>query len=361
VVFDLAEWQRRPNAPEAWTIAVEEVDLPADGPLGNREHGTAVVVRQLRQKDPLPGAVLQKLGEAFKPHLEGDDSIVVNGDPATPYNYDFVPNSIVPIDLAFGAPDQYRITGWVAIDKQTHNAGDYGFNIYRHGQLVETWYQGWFAAHLMTSRIIGEVHMDFIEATFFKQGLQQSELWRQASAEMKEFMKPVVRASQDLSRKGNVNSPVIAQGIVNDMYRGVGLDPPDTNEPVDEGDSPTGGPTTGESKHELPRLHVNLESLVLEDGTCVSISLVEKAFPTSGTPFDFVFSSAGRSLQAVLNTNHPLHQKSRDVEQLRTLAIADCILRYLVRECAMTGDKAAEIRNIWILAAMGVSTQRGCD
>ena len=63
----------------------------------------------------------------------------------------------------------------MAIDKQTHNDGDYGFNIYRHSQLVETWCQEWFAAHLMTSRIIGEVNMDFIDATFFKQGLQQSD------------------------------------------------------------------------------------------------------------------------------------------------------------------------------------------
>ena len=50
VVFDLAEWERRPDVPEAWTIQVEELDLPTDSPLGDREHGTAVVVKKLRQR-----------------------------------------------------------------------------------------------------------------------------------------------------------------------------------------------------------------------------------------------------------------------------------------------------------------------
>jgi len=227
VVFDLAEWERRPNVPEAWTIDIEELDLPTDGPLGDREHGTAVVVKKLRQQEPLAGAVLAKLGEAFKPHLQQGDSILVNGVAATPHNYDFVANSKVPIDIAFGPAHEFQITGWVAIDKQTHNDGDYGFNIYRHGQLVQTWCQEWFAAHLMTSRIIGEVNMDFIGAAIFSQGLQQSDLRRQASAEMKEFLKPVVMASRELSRGSNFRSPDRARQIIDELHDALGLESPE--------------------------------------------------------------------------------------------------------------------------------------
>ena len=353
VVFDLAEWERRPDAPEAWTIQVEELDLPADGPLGQREHGTAVVVRQIRQRDPLAGAVLTKLGEAFKPHLEQMDSILVNGDPAIPHKYTFVPNSRVPVEITFGTSDQFRIAGWVAIDKQTHNEGDYGFNIYRHAQLVQTWCQEWFAGHLMTSRIIGEVHMDFIDATFFKQGLQQSERWRQASAEMKEFLKPVVRASRELSRKGNINSPVLAQQIVSEMYVGLGLESPRSHDGGSGGDA-LGDQSSGDDqpKRELPKLRVDLESLVLEDGRELSLSLVEQELSTGGTPFDFLLDEAGLALLAVLNTSHPLFLETKDMEQLRILAIADSILRFLVDECGMSGRKAAEIRSAWILTRM---------
>lgn len=355
VVFDLADWMSRPNDPDAWTAQLQESDLPAGGPLGDREHGTAVMVREVRQREPLAGAVLTKLGEAFKPHLEQGDSITVNGDPATPHRYAFVPNSEVPIDIIFGPSDEFRITGWVAVDRQTHNEGDYGFNIYRHSQLVQTWCQEWFAAHLMTSRIIGEVHMDFIDATFFKQGLQQSDLWRQASAEMKEFLKPIVRASRELSRKGNINSPVRAQQIVSEMYSGLGLESPQSSDGGSGGDGPVGSPSDGdEPVRELPKLSVDLDSLELEDGRRLSLSLVERELSSGDTPFDFVLDESGMALLAVVNTSHPLFRETKDEEQLRTLAIADSILRFLVDECGMNGRKAAETRNSWILTRMHV-------
>lgn len=194
--------------------------------------------------------------------------------------------------------------------------------------------------------------MDFIDATFFKQGLQQSDLWRQASAEMKEFLKPVVRASRELSRKGNINSPVLARHIVSEMRAGVGLEPPEPGGHGSEGDE--GGESSDDDlpTHELPKLRVDLESLVLEDGRELSISLVEQELSTGGTPFDFLLDEAGIALLAVLNTSHPLFLETKDVEQLRILAIADSILRFLVDECSMSGRKAAEIRSAWILTRM---------
>ena len=48
--------------------------------------------------------------------------------------------------------------------------------------------------------------MDFLDATFYKQGLQQTELWTIASERMKEFLKPIVKASRAISRKGNINN-----------------------------------------------------------------------------------------------------------------------------------------------------------
>jgi len=44
---------------------------------------------------------------------------------------------------------------------------------------------------------------------------------------------------------------------------------------------------------------------------------------------------------------------------LTVLGIADSILRYVVDECGMSGRKAAEVRGAWILAAMGVSVDKG--
>jgi hypothetical protein len=39
---------------------------------------------------------------------------------------------------------------------------------------VESWNKDWFKVHLMTSRIIGEVHLDFVQANFHKQGFEKT-------------------------------------------------------------------------------------------------------------------------------------------------------------------------------------------
>jgi hypothetical protein len=359
VVFDLAEWERRPDDADSWTIEVEEWSPPpSDSPLGNRPNGTAVTVRKLRTKTPMAGAVLEKMGEAFKPHLTAGDTIRVNGDPATARSYQLVSGSRLPVDIVFGANSKFQITGWVALDRQTHNNGDYGFNIYRHGQLVMTWCQDWFPAHLMTSRIVGEVHMDFIDATFFKQGLQQSDLWRQASAEMKEFLRPIVKASRAVSRQGNVNRPATVNRIVSELQTALGIEPQglaDVSADASEGDPPDGGGT----RPELPRLRVEHELVELEGGHAIKVSSIERELPGGGTPFDYLWD--GTTLLTVVNTAHPLFDRSKDKEQLTVLGTSDSILRYLINECGTPPLRAAEVRAAWILAAVSVGTPRKSD
>lgn len=375
VVFDLAEWERRPDSADAWTIEIEEVAVDGTGPLGNRPHGTAILVRKPRNKNPLTGAVLKKLGEAFKPHLEQGDVILVNGSPAAPHVYRFVPGTEIPINIAFGPSGEHRISGWVAIDEQTHNDGQYGFNIYRHDQLVQTWNQSWFAAHLMTSRIIGEVHMDFIDATFFKLGLQESELWRIASAEMTEFMKPVVRASRELSRQGNINVSASRSKIIDQMRAEFRLPPLGVaaggsgdaggrgGDIAGDGDSggAADGPGTGAIGFDesgsrsggLPKVKVEAEEVVLEDGTRLSISRIETSLSDDGLPFDYLYDGQDPvELQTIVSTTHPLFAASKDLEQLRQLAVADSILRYLVDRCGIESRRAVEVRNAWLLKAL---------
>ena len=58
---------------------------------------------------------------------------------------------------------------------------------------------------------------------------------------------------------------------------------------------------------ELPKLQVNVEALVLEDGSRISLSLVETDMTSVGPPYDYLWDGGSpMSLQAVLNTAHPL-------------------------------------------------------
>jgi hypothetical protein len=353
VEFDLAEWERRPDSADAWTIEIQSLEHDKNGPLGDRDHGTAVLIENLRSKDPLHGPVLKKLGESFKPHLLQGDKILINGRPATPHEYTFVPGSKVPIDIKFGDAKEYSIKGWVALDTQLHNDGQYGFNIYRRGQLVETWNQDWFRLHLMTSRIIGEVEMDFIDATFFKQGLQQLDLWRQASAEMHSFLKPIVAASSDLSRKGNIKIPAKRLEIVQKMRSDLGIEPATFTEQEEQGSDNH----NGESGHdrsqsfEFPKLQVEADELVLESGANILISRIERSMGKNGPPFDYIDAGDPVDLQTVINTDHELFINTKDKDQLRKLGIADSILRYLVDKCGEESKAAVRIRNSWLLTS----------
>ena len=173
VGFDINDYSNRPSGADAWDIAIEEESSFPGSPIENLQHGTAFVIKKLRDPNIFVSSVLDYLGEAFKGHLETGDTIdVIKEDGETlhavPKVYNFIPSTKIDIDEAFGPNDKYRITGWMALDSQTHNDGLYGFNIYRKNQLVEKWDKSWFKPHLMTSRIIGEVNMDFLEEVFLE-------------------------------------------------------------------------------------------------------------------------------------------------------------------------------------------------
>jgi hypothetical protein len=142
-----------------------------------------------------------------------------------PKKYEFIEGTKIDIDTCCGPDDIFRITGWMALDKQTHNDGLYGFNIYRNNQLVLKWDKSWFRAHLMTSRIIGEANLDFLDATFYKQGLQQDETWTIVNNHMKELLKDMVKASNNVSKKGNINKPGELKKIVSDLREDYDEDP----------------------------------------------------------------------------------------------------------------------------------------
>lgn len=86
----------------------------------------------------------------------------------------------------------------------------------------------------MTSRIIGEVNMDFLEATFYKQGTQQSESWLISKRHMEEYLAPIVSASRDVSRQKNINNPSELKRIVSKLNNDYGNENLGTDQDVAE-------------------------------------------------------------------------------------------------------------------------------
>ena len=354
--FDIKEYSTRPSGSNAWDVIIEDGKPSVTSPLKTASHGTAFVISKLKTDEFYKSAVLDYIGNAFKGHIEGGDTITIIDDSgsyqASPKKYHFLKGTKVMIDETFGPNKKYHITGWVAIDSQTHNDGFYGFNIYRRGQLVLTHDKTWFRAHLMTSRIIGEVNMDFLDATFYKQGVQHSEDWEYVAIHMREFLKGVVAASYDLSRKGNVNKPTERKAIISQLDKDYSVEK-DSVESIDEVDNSNSTddtkPTT--SINNTVKSIVTEKSLVLEDGSEIQISFVEKEEDGHEVgPYDYIFDmmQEPQELQVLVYKNHPLWRKKIDGEVRRIIATSDAIYRTLVVELDVDSRKALTIRNAWV-------------
>ena len=355
--FDIKDYGSRPSGSDAWDVVIEDRKPTKTSPLGTLDHGTAFVITNLHTRNPMPGAILNYLGEAFKGHIERGDVITVidnSGEHlATPKKYKFITGTKVDINEVFGPDNKYCITGWVALDSQTHNDGKYGFNIYRHDQLVKTFDKSWFRAHLMTSRIIGEVNMDFLDATFYKQGVQQSDDWDYVTSHMKEFLKGIVAASNSVSKQGNINKPSELKKIIKTLHADYDIPDTEDNTPLESEHDAEKDNTSKGSINNTIKCVVDEKSLVLEDNEEIVISLIEK--DNSGNvaaPFDYIFSGYVEDdkseLQVIVFKNHPLWQKKTDDEVKRILATSDAIYRMLVEQMNYETSKALKIRNEWL-------------
>lgn len=363
VGFDINEYSQRPAGADAWDIVIEEGVPSEKSPLGKLKHGTAFVISQLKDKNITVSAVLTYLGEAFKGHLETGDEICIIDDAGTydaiPRVYEFIKGTKVEIDEVFGPDNKYHITGWMALDTQTHNDGLYGFNIYRNNQLVEKWDKSWFRAHLMTSRIIGEVNMDFLDATFYKQGIQQSEDWTIVSIHMREYLRAMVAASNNVSKKKNISKPEELKKIVNKLSQDYGKDSPyDNSDAEDQGAAKKEkGKNHNESSiNEKIKAIVKEQSLVLPEEGEIEITYLEKE--GSGNvqaPFDYIFSDDGdeMELQVIMFKDHPLWEKKTDSNTIKVLATYDSIYRMLVEKLGFETSEALKIRNEWMSRRMG--------
>lgn len=357
VAFDIEDYSKRPSGSDAWDVVIEDRKPSMSSPLKNASHGTAFVIKNLRNKDFPISAVYDYIGDAFKGHLNNGDHITVidhNGShEAKPKDYQFLKGSKVKIDETFGPNGKYHVTGWVAIDGQTHNQGNYGFNIYRKGQLIATDNKDWFRAHLMTSRIIGEVNMDFLDATFYKQGIQQSEDWEFVSSYMRTYLKGVVNASYNLSRKGNIHKPAERKTILDQLSKEYTIENENTGILTDSATEEVSNEVVQTTSiHNTIKTIVKEKSLILEDETELQITYVEKEDEGLDVgPYDYILDMMQEplELQVLVFKNHPLWRKKIDKEVRMIIATSDAIYRALVVNFNQDPREAQKIRNEWVL------------
>lgn len=354
--FDIADYGKRPSGSDAWDIVIEDSIPKASSPLKTAVHGTAFVIKELKDPDFPVSAVLEYMGNAFKGHIENGDTITVidesGSHQAQPSTYNFIKGTKVIINERFGPGNKYHITGWVALASKVHNDTFYGFNIYRKGQLVLTHDKSWFSAHLMTSRIIGEVNMDYLDATFYKQGVLKSEDWILTKVHMKDFLQGIVSASRNISRNHNIDKPAERKAIIEKLSKDYIIDEEDFDTPMfaaEDFASDDSKPNT--SINNTVKSIVTEKSLVLEDEGEIIITFIEKEEDGHEVgPYDYIFErwQDPQELQVIVYKEHLLWRKKIDGEVRKIIATSDSIYRMLVEQLNYDCMKALAIRNEWV-------------
>lgn len=351
--FDLLKFsQKKTNSIKDWSVEVETRPRSNSSPLGSAKSGTAILIRQIRDKMPQAGSVTKLLGNAYKPHIEAGDIITVDGVHAKATVSEFLPESRQDFEEFIGPDKKWCIRGWVALDSKTHNDGEYGFNLYRENQLIETWDKSWFRAHLMTSRIVGEAHIDFMPVNFNKQGFKtQSEEWLVTKEHMSAYLKPVTSASQAANRGRSDESKL--KRAVQGMKRALSGAP--SHAEAAEDSPPHNRVEEPKKETPTPINQVTQEKITLK-GHEIYPSYIIEDWSSEVTPWDYThedFDDGTRTdVQAVLNSGSLLFQSGTDTTTLGLLAVADCVTRYLVEHRNLEPSKARELRDRWIHASM---------
>jgi len=203
------------KAPAGYETDEKEPDCP----LGSQEHGTAIIISNLKRQfdeDDILNAQLE-LGEIFHYAIELlNSSITINGDavlsqlptmnPDAPLLKldDF--NLYVREDLGGGRRGEpIQIRGWAGIMLKTMS-GDlrYGFQTFRKDQLIEMNHNKGYRAnppglwpytmpHAELARLYGHIHLDMIPPNFHKKGWNNdSPAWTEVVDALKDVLEPLV-------------------------------------------------------------------------------------------------------------------------------------------------------------------------
>jgi len=202
-------------------------EMETDSPLGNRPHGTAIVISELTRKfskdDSLDAR--EELCDIFHYALKIlKAEIRIDGKLLVPTEPDM--NSDVPLlklddfdlfvreDLGGGRRGEpIQIRGWAGVMKKTMS-GDlqYGFHTFRKNQLIESHHNDGYRAsppglwpyptpHAELARLFGHIHLDMVPPNFHKKGWNNdSPAWLEVVEVLKPVLEPLVKLARDTTK-----------------------------------------------------------------------------------------------------------------------------------------------------------------
>lgn len=358
VEFNLDDWSsRRGESSPSWKVQATSASSFSKSPINGKPSGTAVYIRELRDPNSfMSGSVGTRLSKAYKPHLASGDKISVNGESLLPDEIRFDEKSKTTIDEFIGPDKTYHVAGWVGVG-QTNNDGSFGLNIYRHGQLVESWNKDWFRAHLMTSRIVGDVNLDFVPSNFHKKGLDKESVeWKIASEYMKEALLPLKRLSESLSK--NKSDPLREVKAYTAFNQDLSFRPgllqvdPSAKKPADGTIAEEGSKLS--PPLEKPAAEIVGKTLIVGNER-IGITRKIQSLESKSMHWDYMYLDDRSELLVVLNPNSPVYEKAGDLDFLGAMALADVVATFLVEKRGWQFKNARAVRDTWLSQVFDVS------
>lgn len=349
VTIDLISWRKNSGKENfRWTqevVSLEKGDLPE---LDAIKSGTLIKITHLKDKSPSIGAIADRLANVYKPALLNGSTIVLNGSPIPVIDFQLVPGTKVPLShtLELSNGTKIDLEGWAGLDSKNHNDGIYGINIYRAGQLISAWNKEWFRAHLMTSRVVGELYFEDLGTNFLKNNLEYgSDEWKAISSYMKEWLKPIVSYSQEMNRGRNdaLKQQRVVQGlqVAMGVAKSLGDENLESPDEIPTDDNPHSKRTTNVIEWQDRTLRFGNEFITLA-------SQFANLGDDDPLPWDYIFEPEVQELQTVINMDSPLYDSLKDGEFYATLAMADCVVDYLVQSKNYPYEKVKKLRDKWL-------------
>lgn len=203
-VYDTDEWL---HGSKKW-----EIDIKSSK-SNSEDHFTIVKIEKLAKYwAQLAEVVKSDMERRFAPYIDkGEIEIKVNGKTCAPKKYDLIEDSrkefkIIIKDSKF---KDETISGWYGLLKEGSNKGLYGFHTYRRGRMITTYDKIAIGEHPTISRIIGEVHLNFVPVTHNKKNfIEESDAYILAENYLKEELKDLLKEARKKSGQDKITKQV---------------------------------------------------------------------------------------------------------------------------------------------------------
>jgi hypothetical protein len=352
-----------------------------DGPLGDRKHGTAIDITDLRHSGFNKGDLDRHLRFTYAPHLKNGDSIVLNGLSLEPWEPVVIDSMRHEISKTFGKNNEFRVTGWIGVGK-TQSSGEYGLNIYRKNQLVEAWNKDAFTSkHQMTSRVVGQIEADFVPTNFNKKGFnKESTEWKELMRLLREEIGPFLNASRNLGRNKDKDMRVKVREASEQLAKQLALidgwkvtTPGNWPSSQDLADDKTGNdekPDTAAKKDEESSGSVEdvIDSRIATDEfpnsfTLEGIGKIEISLrpePLGDPDEHWSYMQGEGKLLAVLNSDSPLTDKysGEALGVIQAIATSEAIQEFLITVHGFNPLDARRIRNQYLTRVLAPEAAR---